>query len=184
MPRPKTDTQSNTDEREEGTGLVEKLVELKRTSKKTKGGNRFNFTALMVVGDQSGQVGVGTGRARDVASAIKKGVRKARKNLLTIPLVGEANTITHDTKVKYKGAEIMLKPAPSGTGVMAGGAIQIVAEAAGIKNIVGKIIGTDNQRSNLQATLIALKGLKRQDQRKTNLAKVSKSSKKETAKKK
>ncbi len=154
---------------EETVELVEKLVELKRTSKKTQGGNRFRFTALMVVGDQNGRLGVGVGKARDVASAIRKGVRRAKKQMFDVPLLGDAKTISHDIRVKYKGAEVLLKPAPTGTGVLAGGAIRTVAEAAGIRNVVGKIIGTDNPKSNIQATLQALKGLKAPGERKVNL---------------
>lgn len=158
-------------EREDSRELVEKLVELKRTSKKTKGGNRFRFTALMVVGDQNGRVGIGTGKARDVISAIRKGVRKAKNNMFEVPLIGEAHTITHDVRVKYKGAQVLLKPAPTGTGIKAGGAIRTVAEAAGVRNVVGKIIGTDNQKSNIRATLLALENLKPTNQRKVNLLK-------------
>lgn len=166
MPK-RTDTEQL--HNDEAIELVEKLVELKRTSKKTQGGNRFRFTALMVVGDQNGRLGIGVGKARDVVSAIRKGVRRAKKQMFDVPLLGEAKTISHDIRVKYKGAEILLKPAPSGTGVLAGGAIRTVAEAAGIRNVVGKIIGTDNPKSNIQATLQALKGLKAPGERKVDL---------------
>jgi small subunit ribosomal protein S5 len=179
MPRPKRQTEDTISETPE---FVEKMVELKRTSKKTQGGNRFRFTALMVVGDQNGRLGIGLGKARDVVSAIKKGVRRAKKQMFTVELIGDAKTISHDIKIKYKGAEIMLKPAPSGTGVMAGGAIRTIAEAAGIRNVVGKIIGTDNPKSNIQATIQALQGLKKPSERKADIV-YKKGSTKKTMKK-
>jgi len=147
--------------------FFEQLIELKRTSKKTKGGNRFRFTALMVVGDREGNVGIGLGKAKDVSLAIKKGVRQARKAMFPVELVGEAKTIAHDIKVKYKAAQVLLKPAPLGTGVIAGGAVRTIAEAAGIRNIVGKIVGSNNKKSNVKATIAALQGIKPMSARKT-----------------
>ena len=180
----KQESRNNSKEQRDDREQLEKLVELKRTSKKTKGGNRFNFTALMVVGDQNGNVGIGIGKAKDVVAAIKKGVRQARKQMFEVPRVGEANTIPHDIRVKHKGAEILLKPAPAGTGVKAGGAVRVVAEAAGLNNIVGKIIGSDKKKSNIQATVIELKKIKRSGQRKVELrnkkSKTSKSAKQKT----
>jgi len=149
--------------------FFEQLIELKRTSKKTKGGNRFRFTALMVVGDRNGNVGVGLGKAKDVSLAIKKGVRQARKAMFPVELVGDAKTIAHDIKVKYKAAQVLLKPAPLGTGVIAGGAVRTIAEAAGIRNIVGKIIGSNNKKSNVKATIAALQGVKPMSARKVRI---------------
>lgn len=151
--------------------LVEHVIELNRTSKKTKGGNRFRFAALMVVGDTQGKVGIGIGKAKDVSAAIRKGVRRARRNMIEINLVGEQKTIAHDIRVKFKAARVLLKPAPAGTGVIAGGAIRTIAEAAGIKNIVGKVMGTDNRKSNIVATMQALEKLNTAKKRKTSLRK-------------
>lgn len=136
----------------------EKVVQINRVSKKTKGGNRISFSVLMVVGDKKGQVGVGLGKAKEVAEAIRKGINYAKKHLITVPLRG--TTIPHEVLVKVGAAKVLLKPAPSGTGVMAGGAVRAVVTLAGIRNIVSKILGTKNQASNVYATLEALKHLK------------------------
>ena len=137
----------------------EKIVQVNRVSKKTKGGNKISFSVLTVVGDKKGRVGVGLGKAPDVLSAIKKGIKRAKKNLIKVPLV--KGTIPHEIYLKKGAAKILLKPAPSGTGVMAGGSVRIVVEAAGIRNIVAKILGTNNKASNVYATIAALKKLKK-----------------------
>lgn len=155
--KPKTQTM---EQEHKDTEYLEQLVELKRTSKKTKGGNRFRFAALVVVGDRNGMVGVGVGKAKDVSAAVKKGGRQAKKAMFPIQLVGEARTIAHDVRRKYKSAQILLKPAPLGTGIIAGGAIRTIAEAAGIRNVVGKIIGSKNKKSNVKATIMALRSIK------------------------
>jgi len=139
---------------QEAREFEEKVVQVKRVSKKTKGGNKIGFSVIVVVGDRKGRVGLGLGKARDVASAIRKGVSLAKKNLITVPLVG--GTIPHDIFVKRGAAKVLLKPAPEGTGVIAGGAVRVVVEAAGIRNISSKILGTRNPASNIYATLIAL----------------------------
>lgn len=136
----------------------EKVIQVNRVSKKTKGGNRISFSVLTVVGDKKGKVGVGLGKAPDVLSGIKKGIKKAKKNLFTVPTKG--STIPHEIYVKKGAARILLKPAPAGTGVMAGGPVRVVVEAAGIKNIVSKILGTNNKASNVYAVIEALKRLK------------------------
>ncbi|OIN88757.1 30S ribosomal protein S5 [Candidatus Beckwithbacteria bacterium CG22_combo_CG10-13_8_21_14_all_01_47_9] len=136
----------------------ERVMQVNRVSKKTKGGNRIGFSVLMVVGDKKSRVGVGLGKAPDVLSAIKKGVRQAKKNLVTVPLKG--TTIPHDIRVKFGAAEILLKPAPAGSGVIAGGAVRAVVEAAGIKDISSKVLGTRNQATNVYAAIKALKLLK------------------------
>ena len=133
----------------------ERVMHVNRVSKKTKGGNRIGFSVLMVVGDKKSRVGVGLGKAPDVLSAIKKGVRLAKKRLVTVPLKG--TTIPHDIRIKFGAAEIMLKPAPPGSGVIAGGAVRAVVEAAGIKDISSKVLGTRNQATNVYATIKALK---------------------------
>ncbi|OGV92384.1 30S ribosomal protein S5, partial [Microgenomates group bacterium RIFCSPLOWO2_01_FULL_47_10] len=120
----------------------EKVVQVNRVSKKTKGGNRSGFSVLVVVGDKKGRVGVGLGKAPDVLSSIKKAVRKAKKRLVTIPLKG--TTIPFKIVYKKGAAIVLLKPAPKGTGVIAGGAVRAVVEAAGIRDVVSKIMGSDN----------------------------------------
>ena len=136
----------------------ERVIQVSRVSKKTKGGNRIGFSVLMVVGDKKSRVGVGLGKAPDVLSAIKKGVRRAKKHLVTVPLKG--TTIPHDIRVKFGAAEVLLKPAPAGSGVIAGGAVRSVVEAAGIKDISSKVLGTRNQATNVYCTMKALKLLK------------------------
>jgi len=136
----------------------EKVVQVNRVSKKTKGGNQVGFSVLVVVGDRQGKVGVGLGRAPNVASAVAKGSSYAKKHLFTVPLKG--TSIPHEVIVKVGAAKILLKPAPIGTGVIAGGAVRAVVEAAGIKDIVSKIMGSRNQASNVYATFEALKRLR------------------------
>ena len=136
----------------------EKVVQVNRVSKKTKGGNRIGFSVLMVVGDRKGRVGVGLGKAPDVVSAIKKGITRARKHLIRVPMKG--TTIPHEIYMKKGAAKVLLKPAPPGTGIIAGGAVRAVVNAAGIQDIVSKVLGTNNQASNVYATMEALKHLR------------------------
>ncbi|MEK7074060.1 MAG: 30S ribosomal protein S5 [Patescibacteria group bacterium] len=136
----------------------EKVVQVNRVSKKTKGGNKIGFSVLVVVGDKKGRVGAGLGGAPDVSSAVKKAVLYARKHLITVPL--NKTTIPHEVFVKLGAAKVMLKPAPPGAGVIAGGPVRAVVEAAGIRDIVSKILGTNNKASNVYATMEALKRLK------------------------
>lgn len=136
----------------------EKVVQVNRVSKKITGGNKISFSVLVVVGDKKGKVGVGLGKAADVATAIKKGINYAKKHLITVPMRG--TTIPHEVRIKVGAAKLLIKPAPAGTGIKAGGAVRAVVEAAGIKDIVGKILGTDNKASNVYATLVALKKLR------------------------
>ncbi len=138
----------------------EKVVQVNRVSKKTKGGNKIAFSVLMVVGDKKGKVGIGLGKAPDVTSAIRKGLNRAKKNLIEVPMRG--TTIPYQIRLKHGAAEVLLKPAPPGTGVIAGGAVRDVVEAAGIKDIVSKILGSNNKASNVYATMEALKKLKTQ----------------------
>lgn len=132
----------------------EKVIQVSRVSKKTKGGNRIGFSVLMVVGDKKGKVGVGLGKAPSVVAAIKKGIKKAKKRFISVPLKGDS--IPYAMSVKLGASKVLLKPAPKGTGVIAGGAVRAVVEAAGIKNIVSKILGTKNKASNVYATIYAL----------------------------
>lgn len=137
----------------------EKVIQVSRVSKKTKGGNKVGFSVLMVVGDKKGKVGVGLGKAGDVLTAIRKGIKKAKKKLIDIPLDG--TTIPFPMEVKDGAARIMLKPAPKGSGVIAGGPVRAVVEAAGVRDISSKIMGTGNQASNVYATFEALNQIKK-----------------------
>jgi small subunit ribosomal protein S5 len=137
----------------------EKVVQVSRVSKKTKGGNKMGFSVLMVVGDKKGRVGVGLGKAKDVLSAIRKGVKKAKRKLITIPMNG--TTIPFPIEVKLGAASVLLKPAPKGSGIIAGGPIRSVVNAAGIRDISSKIKGSNNKASNVYATFEALKQITR-----------------------
>lgn len=139
---------------EEHSEFEEKVIQISRVSKKTKGGNKIGFSVLMVVGDKKGSVGLGLGKANDVASAIKKGIRKAKKKMLSVPLDG--TTIPFAITLKKGAGKVMLKPSPAGTGVIAGGPVRAVVEAAGVRDISAKIMGSDNQSSSVYATFAAL----------------------------
>lgn len=139
----------------EPSEFEEQIVQINRVSKKTKGGNKIGFSALAVVGDKKGKVGVGLGKAPDVTSAIRKGIAYAKKHLIEVPLVH--GTIPFRIDVKVGAAKIMLKPAPPGSGIIAGGAVRSVVQAAGIQNISSKVLGTNNKANNVHATLEALK---------------------------
>ncbi|MDP2671816.1 MAG: 30S ribosomal protein S5 [bacterium] len=136
----------------------EKIVRVSRVSKKTKGGNKIGFSVLVVVGDNKGRVGVGLGKAPEVQAAIRKGVAYAKKHLIEVPMVD--GTIPHEVYIKTGAAKLLLKPAYPGTGVIAGGAARAVLEAAGIHDILSKVLGTSNKASNVYATLEALKSLR------------------------
>jgi small subunit ribosomal protein S5 len=136
----------------------EKVVQINRVSKKTKGGNRIGFSALMVVGDKKGRVGIGLGKAADVSSAIRKGSTYAQRRMISVATRG--TTIPHEIRIKLGAAKLMLKPAPAGSGVIAGGPVRAVVEAAGIRDVIGKILGTSNKASNVYATFEALRRLK------------------------
>lgn len=143
---------------QEAREFEEKVVQVHRVSKKTKGGNKMGFSVVVVVGDRKGRVGVGLGKAGDVQSSIKKGVSYAKKHLIEVPMVG--NTIPHEVTIKLGAARLILKPASAGTGVIAGGAVRAVVEAAGIRDILSKVLGTSNQASNVYAALEALSRLR------------------------
>lgn len=133
----------------------EKVIMINRVSKKTKGGNNMGFSALMVVGDRKGKVGLGLGKAKDVQSAIRKGVKKAKKKMLSVPLDG--TTVPFSVSVKLGAGKVLLKPAPKGSGIIAGGPVRAVVEAAGIRDISSKILGSNNQAASVYATFEALK---------------------------
>lgn len=142
----------------------EKIVQVNRVSKKTKGGNKIGFSVIVVVGDKKGRVGVGLGKAGDVSTAIRKGASYAKKHLIDVPIVN--GTISCDIFIKRGAAKILLKPAPEGSGIIAGGAVRVVVEAAGIRNISSKVLGTKNQASNVYATLDALEKIAQQTKNK------------------
>lgn len=148
----------------------EQIVQVSRVSKKTKGGNKIGFSVIAVVGDGKGKVGVGLGKAPDVSSAIKKGVLIAKKHLVEVPII--KGTIPFEFYIKLGAAKVLLKPAPPGSGVIAGGAVRSVVTAAGIHNISSKVLGTKNKASNVYATIEALRLLaqryNREEQRKNN----------------
>lgn len=148
-------------DREEKTvsDFTDKVVEIKRVSKKTKGGNQISFTALVVTGDKKNRVGVGHGRAKSVADAIQKAINRGRKTLIEVPIVN--GTIPASIKLKFKGATVLIRPGKQGSGLIAGGPVRSVVELAGIKDIVSKIIGSRNKSINVWATLKALEILKK-----------------------
>jgi len=139
--------------------FFEKVVQVNRVSKKTKGGDKRSISVVVVVGDRKGRVGVGLGKAADVQSSVAKATNYAKKHLVLIALK-DGRTIPHPIMVKRGAARILLKPARKGTGVIAGGPVRVVVEAAGIHDIVSKILGTNNKASNVYTALEALKQLK------------------------
>lgn len=139
--------------------LTEKVVSIKRVTKVVKGGRNFRFTALVVVGDGNGHVGAGLGKATEIPEAIRKGKEDAMKNLITIKL-DENDSVTHDNIGKFGSASVLLKKAPDGTGVIAGGPARAVIESAGIKNIRTKSLGSNNKQNVVLATIQGLREIK------------------------
>ena len=137
--------------------LDEKLVQVNRVAKVVKGGRRFNFSAVVVVGDGRGMVGAGVGKAKEVPESIRKAGDDAKKHMIRVPMVG--STIPHDVRVSYGASTVLLKPAAPGTGVIAGGGVRAVLEAAGVRDVFGKSLGNNNPINLVRATLLALSKL-------------------------
>lgn len=145
-----------------GTEFEEKVLYINRCSKVVKGGRKFSFSALILVGDGQGHVGYGFAKANEVSDAIRKGSESARKNIFTIEM--EGTTIPHEVYVEWDGAKILLKPAPSGTGVVAGSKVRSVLELGGVKDVIAKNLGSNNPLNQVKATFKALSQLKNREQ--------------------
>ena len=142
--------------------LKDRLVSIQRVTKVTKGGRTFSFSAIVVVGNENGVVGYGLGKASEVTAAIAKGIEDAKKNLIKVPVM--KGTIPHDQWAKEGAAKVLIKPAAQGTGVIAGGSMRAVLEAAGVKNVLSKSLGSNNELAVVQATIDGLKKLRTMEQ--------------------
>ncbi|RCL30936.1 MAG: 30S ribosomal protein S5 [Puniceicoccaceae bacterium] len=151
-------TKFSSEDNQEGSELIEKVVHINRCAKVVKGGRRFSFSALVVVGDQKGGVGVGYGKAKEVPECIRKGTEDAKKNIINIKLRGD--TIPHHVLGEADGGKVLLRPASNGTGVIAGGGVRAVLEAVGIHNVLSKSLGSNNHLAMVNATMDALKKLR------------------------
>ena len=151
----------------------QKIIDLARVTRVMAGGKRLRFRACIAIGDKKGKLAIGLAKGADVALAVNKAVNRAQKQMIKVPLLNES--IPHEIRVKYKAAQLLLKPAPKGTGIKAGGAIRVALELAGVPNIVAKILGTNNKVTNVKALMIALASFKTKP-----LSNVKKASSKQT----
>jgi small subunit ribosomal protein S5 len=158
---PRRDNRNNEPAAAEGPAMIEKVVFINRCAKVVKGGRRFSFAALAVVGDGKGKLGIGYGKANEVPDAIKKGTANAHKHMVNVKLKGD--TIPHDVLGEYDGGKVLLKPASPGTGLIAGGGVRAVLEAAGVKNVLTKSMGSKNHIAVVHATLAGLRQLRLAD---------------------
>ncbi|MCL5666838.1 MAG: 30S ribosomal protein S5 [Patescibacteria group bacterium] len=153
--------QSQEGERERSE-FDQKVVEVKRVTRVVAGGKRMRFRALVVIGDHKGRVGMGLKKGSDVSESVNKAVNAAKKNMITLPLVND--TIPHELNIKYKSSSLMLHPAKAGTGVIAGGAVRSVMELAGVKNVVSKMLGSNNKVNNIKAVFAAFQRMKSKEE--------------------
>lgn len=140
----------------------QKVVEVRRVTRVVAGGKRMRFRALIVIGDHKGKVGIGLKKGADVAEAVNKAVNAAKKNMITLPLVND--TIPHEVKIKYKSSQLLMMPARPGTGVIAGGAVRSVLDMAGVKNVISKMLGSNNKVNNVRAAFEAFKLMRSKEQ--------------------
>jgi small subunit ribosomal protein S5 len=144
------------------TGLIDRVIHIGRVAKVVKGGRRFSFSAIVVVGNRSGRIGIGLGKAAEVPEAIRKAGEQAKKNLFPVPVIND--TIPHEIQGHFGSGKVVMLPASAGTGVIAGGPVRAVMECAGVKNVLTKCIGTNNPHNVLRATIDGLKKLRTRDQ--------------------
>jgi small subunit ribosomal protein S5 len=144
-----------------GTEFEEKVLYINRSAKVVKGGRKFSFSALVLIGDGQGHIGLGFAKANEVSDAIRKGTEAARKNVLTFQL--QDSTIPHEVVVEWDGARVLLKPAPEGTGVIAGSKVRAALELGGVKNVVAKSFGSNNPLNQIRATILALESLQNRE---------------------
>lgn len=158
MDRPQRKSNSRDHGPKERSEFDQKVVEVKRVTRVVAGGKRMRFRALVVIGDHKGRVGMGLRKGMDVSDSVQKAVNAAKKQMVQLPLVKD--TIPHDVKVKYKSSQLILRPAREGNGVIAGGAVRAVMDLAGVKNVMCKMIGSNNKVNNVKAVFTAFKALK------------------------